>query len=159
MGLALAEVNALSEALREQRTGALEAAGLLRKIMAEIDAAIFAFDQHGRLRLANRAGERLLDEPALRLLRNAVEAAAETGGAVDVDWAAQDGWVELWVRDEGPGLAATANLFVPFFTTKPRGSGIGLALSRQIAEAHRSTLAVENRDDRQGVTAMLRLPV
>ena len=45
--------------------------------------------------------------------------------------------MELWVEDEGPGLSNTANLFVPFFTTKPGGSGIGLVLSRQIAEAPR----------------------
>ena len=56
-------------------------------------------------------------------------------------------------------LQNTANLFVPFFTTKSGGSGIGLALSRQIAEAHGGSLVVENRADRQGVRAMLRLPL
>lgn len=345
LGLALLEVNALSETLREQRTGALEAAGLLRKVMAEIDVAIFAFDQHGLLRLANRAGERLLDRAAPRLLgrtadqiglafalhgatprtlehafpggagrweirrasfrqggeplellvladlrralreeerdawqrlvrvlsheinnsltpihsiagtlrdmaadeeppadwrddlrdgldviagrsralsrfmgayarlarlpppklaplrlrdcvyqvlrlepagnvrvhpgpdltlladvdqleqalinlvRNAVEAAAETGGAVDVEWTEEAAFAEVSVRDQGPGLAGTANLFVPFFTTKPGGSGIGLALGRQIAEAHHGTLTVENRDDGPGAIARLRLPI
>ena len=57
--------------------------------------------------------------------------------------------MELWVEDEGPGLSNTGNLFVPFFTTKPGGSGIGLVLSRQIAEAHGGSLLLENRDDRQ----------
>jgi signal transduction histidine kinase len=65
--------------------------------------------------------------------------------------------LELWVEDEGPGLANTGNLFVPFFTTKPGGSGIGLVLSRQIAEAHGGTLVLENREDRQGCRASLRI--
>ena len=63
------------------------------------------------------------------------------------------------VVDEGPGLANTANLFVPFFTTKPGGSGIGLVLSRQIAEAHGGSLILENREDRVGCRASLRIPV
>jgi signal transduction histidine kinase len=67
--------------------------------------------------------------------------------------------VELWVEDEGPGLSNTGNLFVPFFTTKPGGSGIGLVLCRQIAEAHGGGLQLENRADRRGVRATLRLPV
>ena len=65
----------------------------------------------------------------------------------------------LCVEDEGPGLPDTANLFVPFFTTKPAGSGIGLALSRQIAEAHGGTLALENRGKARGCRATLRLPL
>jgi two-component system, NtrC family, nitrogen regulation sensor histidine kinase NtrY len=63
---------------------------------------------------------------------------------------ARNGLLEVWVRDGGPGLADTGNLFVPFFTTKPQGSGIGLVLSRQIAEAHGGTLTLANRDDRRG---------
>ena len=68
------------------------------------------------------------------------------------------GEVLVEVRDEGLGLADTANLFVPFFTTKQQGSGIGLALSRLIAEAHRGQLTLENRGDRRGCLARLRLP-
>ncbi len=67
--------------------------------------------------------------------------------------------LELWVEDEGPGLANTGNLFVPFFTTKPGGSGIGLVLSRQIAEAHGGSLILENREGRQGCRASLRIPL
>lgn len=344
LGLAMLEVNALGKTLREQRLGALEATALLRKVMDEIDVAIFAFDQDLKLRLVNRAGERLLDMPAERitsrtaealglqrllegaeqrivdaafpgargrwqirrsmfrqggtphqllvlsdlsktlreeelqawqrlirvlsheinnslapiksiagslmsalgrnrdadwdddmqrglsiiagrsdalqrfmasyarlarlppprlaplsvrdwvqrvaaletrlpvhidegpdiviradgdqldqllinLLRNAVDASLETGGSVCVGWRADGQNVVVSVRDEGHGLADTTNLFVPFFTTKPNGSGIGLPLSRQIADAHRGSLSVENRSDAQGAVARLVLPV
>jgi signal transduction histidine kinase len=67
--------------------------------------------------------------------------------------------VEIAIRDDGPGISNTTNLFVPFFTTKPGGSGIGLVLSRQIAEAHGGSLMLENREDRVGCVARLRLPV
>ncbi|MEJ2483479.1 MAG: ATP-binding protein, partial [Gemmatimonadota bacterium] len=71
-----------------------------------------------------------LDQLLINLVENAADASLETGGGVRVGWERKDGTVEIWVEDEGPGLAATANLFVPFFTTKPEGSGIGLALGR-----------------------------
>jgi nitrogen fixation/metabolism regulation signal transduction histidine kinase len=345
LGTAMLEVNALGEVLREQRLGALEASALLRKIMAEIDVAVFAFDEAGRLRVINRAGEKLLGQPegrvegrsaealgleellhgdaprtvdlafpggtgpwelrrgifrqgglphqllvladlqrALReeerlawqrlvrvlgheinnslapiqsiagglqdtlrreprqlgweddlqrglaviarraealgrfmssyarlarlpppklapvdvgawirrgvdlekrlpvtlepgpeisipgdadqleqllinLLRNAVDAALETGGGVTVSWRRLPTALEVSVLDEGPGIADTNNLFVPFFTTKPNGSGIGLVLSRQIAEAHRGSLTLENRGEPGGCVARLRLPL
>ena len=345
LGLAMLEVNALGETLREQRLGALEASALLRKVMEEIEVAVFAFDGDFKLRLVNRAGERLLDQPAERmtgrtaealgldrllegddqriinasfpgargrwqlrrstfrqggaahrllvlsdlsrtlreeellawqrlirvlsheinnslapiksiagslmmtlsrtprapdadedmqrglsiisgrsdalqrfmasyarlarlpaprlahlsvsdwirrnvaletrlpvqiepgpdvtlradgdqldqllinLLRNAVDASLETEGGVSVGWARDGAHVTVWVRDEGPGLGDTTNLFVPFFTTKPNGSGIGLALSRQIADAHKGSLTVENRRDARGAEARLILPL
>ena len=347
LGLALLEVNTLGETLRAQRLGALEATALLRTVMAEIDVAIFAFDEHRTLRLVNGGGERLLGQPAARLLgrtsaalgladavrgesertvdldfpggrgkwqlrrdtcrqdgrphllvvlsdlsralreeerqawqrlirvlgheinnslapiksiaaslrdllarpslpgdwrqdaadglaviagrseslgrfmaayallarlpsprrhlvdvehwvrrtaqletrlpvcvappngttvtieadgdqldqllinlvRNAVDAPLETNGSVTVGWTRAGAWLDVWVRDEGLGLSDTANLFVPFFTTKPNGSGIGLALSRQIAEAHGGTLTLENRRDTRGCEARLRLPL
>jgi nitrogen fixation/metabolism regulation signal transduction histidine kinase len=99
-----------------------------------------------------------LEQLLINVTRNAVEAAAETGGGVALGWTLRDEWVEIRIDDEGPGLPSTGNLFVPFFTTKPGGSGIGLALSRQIAEGHRGTLTLENRTDRRGTRATLRLP-
>ncbi|HSJ25133.1 MAG TPA: ATP-binding protein [Longimicrobiales bacterium] len=344
LGLALLEVNALGQTLREQRLGALEASALLRKVMEEIDVAVFAFDAELRLRLVNRAGERLMDMPAERmtgrtaealalqellegdeqrivdasfaggtgrwqlrrstfrqggaphsllvlsdlsrtlreeelqawqrlirvlsheinnslapiksiagslqsalaresraddldedlerglaiiagrsdalqrfmasyarlarlpaprlaplrvadwvsrvaaletrlavdvmegpdvsiaadgdqldqllinLIRNAVDASLETGGRVSVGWSRRAGGVTVVVKDEGPGLADTLNLFVPFFTTKPEGSGIGLTLSRQIADAHGGSLTVANRTDGPGAEARVTLP-
>jgi len=99
-----------------------------------------------------------LDQLLINLVRNAVDASLETRGRVEVGWAADDDALRVWIDDEGRGIASTANLFVPFFTTKPNGSGIGLALSRQIAEAHGGTLTLANRDGR-GCRAELRLPL
>ncbi len=348
LGEVLVEINALTETLREQRLGALEATALLRKVMEEIDVAIFAFDSEKRLKLTNRAGERLLGQPEPRLLsrsaaelgleeslnldaprvieasfpggsgrwevrpspfrqgglphrllviadvsrplreeerqawqrlirvlghelnnslapiqsiagslgktvgadplpadwredmrqglsviasraaalsrftggyarlarlpeprrstleigelvqriasletrlpvsvavgpaavvsadpdqleqvlinliRNAADAALETGGGVAVLWRRLRGnppRLEIRVEDEGPGLSSTTNLFVPFFTTKPGGSGIGLVLSRQIAEAHGGSLTLQNRSGARGAVARLSLPL
>lgn len=345
LGEVLREVNALGDTLHRQRLGAMEATTLLRKVMEEIDVAVFAFDGNSRLRLVNRAGERLLDQPAVRLMgktsselglagalahdgpfiesiafpgksgrweirrgsfregglahqllvisdlsralreeerqawqrlirvlghemnnslapiksvaenlatiikrnqrapdweddmqrgltviatrsdslarfmnayarlaklppptfqrievgpwirrivgleprmniqlqagpdlkiqadpdqleqlminlvHNAVDASLETGGGVRVGWKTEDSYLEVWVEDEGPGIPNPTNLFVPFFTTKPGGSGIGLVLSRQIAEAHRGTLTLENVPHGHGCEARLRLPL
>ena len=346
LGEALSEVNALARTLREQRLGALEATALLRKVMGEIDVAVFAFDASSTLQLANRAGERLLGAPAERLVglaaeavglaefltgeapriaeasfpgasgrfdlrrgtfrqrgkpmqllvladvsrvlrdeerqawqrlirvighelnnslapirsvagslealvarhprpadweedlrrglgviatrtealrrfmdaysqlarlpaptrrqvdvgplvrrvagletrvpvtvedgkpatidadpdqleqllinlaKNGAEAAEGTRGGVRLSWSVVDKpspALEIRVDDDGPGLPPSANLFVPFFTTKPGGSGVGLVLCRQIAEAHGGTLALANRPG-GGCRATLRLP-
>jgi PAS domain S-box-containing protein len=100
-----------------------------------------------------------IEQLLINIVRNAVDATLETSGRVWIDWKQVDGSLQLTVEDEGPGLPDTANLFVPFFTTKPAGSGIGLALSRQIAEAHGGTLALENRTEARGCRAVLRLPL
>jgi nitrogen fixation/metabolism regulation signal transduction histidine kinase len=100
-----------------------------------------------------------IEQALINLLRNAADASLATGGEVLAGWDRDGSMVEIWVKDDGPGLSSMANLFVPFFTTKPGGSGIGLALSRQIAEGHAGALTLENRGDGPGCIARLRLPV
>ncbi|MDH3733866.1 MAG: ATP-binding protein [Gemmatimonadota bacterium] len=105
-----------------------------------------------------RADGDQLDQLLINLVDNAVDAAQETGGGVTVGWRQDRHQIEVWVEDEGPGLADTANLFVPFFTTKETGSGIGLVLSREIAEAHHGSLTLSNRETGTGCIARLVLP-
>ena len=100
-----------------------------------------------------------LEQLLINLVHNAADAALENGGRASIGWSRRNGQLEVWVVDDGPGLQNTTNLFVPFFTTKPGGTGIGLALSRQIAEAHGGTLTLENRRGGKGCEACLRLPL
>jgi signal transduction histidine kinase len=104
-----------------------------------------------------------LEQLLINVVRNAVDASLDpsirTPGSVQIGWDVNGQSVEVFVRDQGPGLLNSNNLFVPFFTTKSGGSGIGLVLSRQIAEAHGGTLTLENRKDVRGCQATLRLPL
>ena len=102
-----------------------------------------------------------MEQLLINVIRNAAEAALETGGEpVEVSWTGANGApLEIRVEDRGPGLPDRANLFVPFFTTKPGGTGVGLVLSRQIAEAHGGSLTLENRQPGPGCRALLVLPV
>jgi signal transduction histidine kinase len=109
--------------------------------------------------LVIRADGDQLDQLLINLVRNGVDAALTTGGGVSIGWNKSQTHLEVCVDDEGPGLSNTTNLFVPFFTTKPKGSGIGLVLCRQIAEGHDGSLVLENREGSPGCRAHLRLPL
>ncbi len=100
-----------------------------------------------------------IEQLLINVLQNAADAVAQNRGAVRVGWQACGTEAELWVEDEGEGLANTSNLFVPFFSTKPGGSGIGLVLCRKIAEGHRGSLTLQNRAGAPGCIARLRLPL
>ena len=111
-----------------------------------------------------------IEQAVINLVKNAVEASLEANagrshppieapGGVWIRWHQTAGAVDVLVEDDGPGIANVQNLFVPFFTTKPSGSGIGLVLCRQIAENHGGNLTLENRDGTPGCRARLRLPL
>ncbi|KAB2901084.1 MAG: histidine kinase [Dokdonella sp.] len=99
-----------------------------------------------------------LEQALINLVRNASDAALDGGGHVSLHWHADAAAWCIEIIDDGPGLPPSENLFVPFFTTKPGGSGIGLVLARQIIEAHGGSLALSNRRGRSGCIARLHLP-
>lgn len=137
--------------------GPVEMNSLLRRVTSlETRMPVF-FEECPALTIQGDADQ--LEQVLINLIRNAVDAAQETGGRVFVRHHQTPYTIEITVRDEGPGLSNTANLFVPFFTTKRGGSGIGLVISRQIAEAHNGSLTLRNADHGPGCEAKLILPV
>jgi len=114
----------------------------------------------GEGEVALQADPDQLEQALINLVRNAVDATLEAGGegVVTLRWLRKGRELHVLVEDQGPGLGDTGNLFVPFFTTKPGGSGIGLVLSRQIAESHGGSLTLENREDGPGARARLVIP-
>jgi signal transduction histidine kinase len=139
------------------RLAPVELSALIRRVAA-LETRLPVYVENGpKIEVQGDADQ--LEQLLINLVRNAVDAALETGGLVGVGWRVAGSHVEVQVQDEGPGLSNTENLFVPFYTTKPGGTGIGLALSRQIAEAHGGTLTLENRAPDPGCEAKLRLPL
>jgi signal transduction histidine kinase len=96
----------------------------------------------------------------INLLANAVDASLANGSQpVRATWQVADSSAWVTIEDRGLGIANTDNLFVPFYTTKPAGSGVGLALAQQIARAHGGEIRLINREDGEGARATVRLPV
>jgi two-component system, NtrC family, nitrogen regulation sensor histidine kinase NtrY len=107
-----------------------------------------------------RADPDQLEQMFINLLANAVDATvANDAQMVKLSWRVADGVASITIEDSGMGIANTDNLFVPFYTTKPKGSGVGLALAQQIARAHGGEIRLVNRDDRDGARATVRLPL
>ena len=144
--------------LPEARLAAVEVNALVQRIAAletRLDVGVRAGPE-----LTVQADVDQLEQLLINLLRNAVDASLETKGQVEVSWSVSGSRLHVVVTDEGPGLPVdTGNLFVPFYTTKPGGSGIGLALCRQIAESHGGLLTLENSPQGTGVRAQLTIPL
>ncbi|HVW21594.1 MAG TPA: ATP-binding protein [Opitutaceae bacterium] len=153
------------------RLARLPAPALAPCDLASLVARVAALE--GRIPVEVRGGPALplrcdaaqVEQVLINLIKNAAEAALEArpsgrpDAGVRVSWTRRGTLAEIRIEDDGPGLAQTANLFVPFFTTKPEGSGIGLVLCRQIAENHGGDLELSNRRDATGCLARLRLPM
>jgi two-component system nitrogen regulation sensor histidine kinase NtrY len=139
------------------RLAPLEVSGLIRRVAA-LESRLPVFVEKGAEVVVEGDADQL-EQLLINLIRNAADAALLTRGLVGIGWRVEGGFLELRVEDEGPGIASRENLFVPFYTTKPQGTGIGLALSRQIAEAHGGTLTLDNRTPPPGCAALLRLPL
>jgi two-component system nitrogen regulation sensor histidine kinase NtrY len=138
------------------RVAPLEVSAVIRRVAA-LERRLPVFVERGQEVVAEADADQL-EQLLINLVRNAADAALSTHGGVGIGWRLDGGVLEVRVEDEGPGIASRENLFVPFYTTKPNGNGIGLALSRQIAEAHGGTLTLDNRTPPPGCVALLRLP-
>jgi nitrogen fixation/metabolism regulation signal transduction histidine kinase len=99
-----------------------------------------------------------LEQVLINLVKNALESPGHDGAPVVVRAQSRGDALSISVLDSGAGIANPDNLFVPFFTTKPGGSGVGLALSRQIIEGHGGTLRLDNRNDARGAVAAVEIP-
>lgn len=129
---------------------------LIRRVVSLEDRVAVAVDSSTHATAC--VDQAQIEQALINLLHNAADAALETGGGVRVRWRPEERYVLIEVEDDGPGIAETENLFVPFFTTKAGGSGIGLALARQIIEAHGGSLRLANRQGFRGALATIRLP-
>lgn len=166
----LAIIRSRTEALGRFMAAYTQLAKLPKPSLAPVDFAelirrVSALERRAPVVLAEgprvtiQADRDQLEQLLINVIRNGADAASELHGSVRIEWSCALSSLDLLVLDEGPGISNPTNLFVPFFTTKPGGSGIGLVLSRQIAEAHGGSLTLENRTDRRGVKAHLRLPL
>lgn len=143
---------------------AVPLAGLVQRV-AELERRV-AVTVTGSENIVLQIDADHIEQALINLVRNAADAAlspdADGGGGarVEISWQIAGAEVVIAVLDNGPGLTNAGNLFVPFYTTKPGGTGIGLVLAQQIAQAHRGSVQLANRTDGHvGCRADLRLPL
>jgi nitrogen fixation/metabolism regulation signal transduction histidine kinase len=141
----------------EPRREAVEVEPLVRRV-AGLESRI-PVTVDGGPEVTIRADRDQLEQLLINIVKNGADACAETGGTVRIGWEVGEDVLVLKIVDEGPGLSDTANLFVPFFSTRPEGTGIGLVLCRQIAEAHGGSVTLENREGAGGCEARVLLPM
>jgi two-component system nitrogen regulation sensor histidine kinase NtrY len=133
----------------------LDLRGVLRRV-AGLETRVPVLVEAGDPVVA-QADQDQVEQALINLVKNAADASLGRGTPVQVELGRTREWVEIRVLDQGPGLGATRDLFVPFFTTKPEGTGIGLVLARQIAQAHGGTVTLTNRGDGPGCRAVFSL--
>lgn len=138
------------------RRQAVDLAPLLQRVAALEQRLAVRIEPGPELRLELDPDQ--LEQALINLVKNAVEASQPQHGGVELRWRREDERVLIEILDEGLGLGSSENLFVPFFTTKPGGSGIGLVLAQQIVEGHGGVLTLEDRRDRRGCVARVVLP-
>jgi nitrogen fixation/metabolism regulation signal transduction histidine kinase len=130
--------------------------GMLARRVASLHGSRVSVENGPEIRLALDSDQ--IEQVLINVTKNAVEAAGEAG-SVRMRWRALGDQVLVEIEDDGPGLAHTENLWVPFFTTKPGGTGIGLVLSREIVENHGGSISLENRRTGRGCIARISLPL
>lgn len=137
--------------------GPIEVEPWLRRV-ARLEARV-PISLEGPASAAVLADEGLLEQALINLVRNAADASLSTGSPVDIAWSVDEqGQLTICIIDAGPGISDGAGLFVPFYSTKPAGTGIGLVLSREIVESHGGRLTLENRKSARGSIAKVVLP-
>jgi nitrogen fixation/metabolism regulation signal transduction histidine kinase len=95
----------------------------------------------------------------INIFKNADEAMPDSAGVITIEWSMRNQRLLIKITDEGSGIGNPDNLFVPLYTTKEHGSGLGLVLCRQVVEAHDGNLTISNRADARGCEVMIELPV
>jgi two-component system, NtrC family, nitrogen regulation sensor histidine kinase NtrY len=143
------------------RRRSIDIAAIIARVVALFPDAPLQIEGEPNVRL--HADPDQLEQALINLVGNAIDAIGEMDPgdacAVRITWSVHGDRLRLRILDDGPGLPETANLFVPFFSTKPGGSGIGLALCRQIVESHGGQIALLPRDDARGCEARVELPL
>lgn len=171
IGLALEIIESRAAAIRNLLSAYADVQELPSPRFAELDPGTIArraVEQELRLPVVLELGPDIhftadadqIDRALVNLIGNAVEVCREQEGCVRLTWICRDHFIEFQVWDEGEGFTdESERLFVPFYTTKKDGSGLGLFVVRQIAESHGGSILLENRQDRSGCVARLRLPL